>query len=99
MDNISRSYLIYHITGSPLQLGLASAVRGIPLLFFGIVAGAVADRSGRKAQLIVAQVSNAALNLILATLVLTNRIQPWHIYLTGLLAGTVQAFQTPRVKR
>ena len=31
MDNISRGYLIYHITNSPLQLGLAVAIRGIPL--------------------------------------------------------------------
>ena len=95
MDNISRGYLIYHITSSPLQLGLAAAVRGIPLLLFGIVAGALADRSGRKTQLIVAQVTNAFLNLILATLVLTNRVQPWHVYVTGFLAGTVQAFQNP----
>ena len=35
------------------------------------------------------------LNLILATLVLTNRVQPWHVYVTGFLAGTVQAFQNP----
>ena len=69
MDSITRGYLIYHITSSPLQLGLAAAMRGIPLFLFGIVAGALADRSGRKAQLIVAQVTNAVLNLILATLV------------------------------
>ena len=95
MDSITRGYLIYHITSSPLQLGLAAAMRGIPLFLFGIVAGALADRSGRKAQLIVAQVTNAALNLILATLVLTDRVQPWHVYVTGFLVGTVQAFQNP----
>ena len=95
MDSITRGYLIYHITSSPLQLGLAAAMRGIPLFLFGIVAGALADRSGRKAQLIVAQVTNAVLNLILATLVLTNRVQPWHVYVTGFLVGTVQAFQNP----
>jgi MFS family permease len=95
MDSISRGYLIYHITSSPIQLGLAAAMRGIPLFLFGIVAGALADRSGRKTQLIVAQVTNAVLNVILATLVLTNRVQPWHVYVTGFLAGTVQAFQNP----
>jgi MFS family permease len=95
MDNISRGYLIYQITNSPLQLGLAVATRGIPLLLFGIVAGALADRSGRKTQLIVAQVTNTFLNVILATLVLTNRVHPWHVYVTGFLAGSVQAFQNP----
>ena len=43
----------------------------------------------------IAQVSNAILNIILATLILTGRIEIWHIYVTGFLAGTVQAFQMP----
>jgi MFS family permease len=95
MDQTARSWLIYKITDSPLQLGLVSAVRGLPLLLFGIVAGVVADRYGRKAQLIIAQVVNAILNAILATLILTGNIQIWQIYVTGFLAGTVQAFQQP----
>jgi MFS family permease len=65
------------------------------LLFFGIIAGAVADRSGRKAQLIIAQVTNALFNALLATLVLMQRVQPWHVYVTAFLAGIAQAFQQP----
>jgi MFS family permease len=95
MDQVTRSWLIYQLTGSALGLGLATALRGLPLLFFGIIAGAVADRSGRKAQLIIAQTTNAVLNALLATLVVIHRLQPWHIYITGFLAGTVQAFQQP----
>ena len=95
MDQVARGWLIYSITNSPLQLGLAAAARGLPLIFFSLVAGAFADRSGRKAQLIIAQVTNAALAATLATLVLVGRIEPWHIYVTGLLAGSVQAFQQP----
>ncbi len=95
MDQAARGWLIYTLTGSAMQLGLVSAMRGAPLLFFGVVAGVVADRYGRKAQLIIAQVVNAILNLVLATLILTHRIQVWHVYVTGFLAGTVQAFQQP----
>ena len=95
MDQVTRSWLIYSLTGSSLQLGFVSAVRGLPLLIFGVVAGVVADRYGRKAQLVIAQVVNAVLNVILATLVLTHQVQPWHVYVTGFLAGTVQAFQQP----
>jgi MFS family permease len=95
MDQTARSWLIYSLTRSPLQLGLVSAVRGVPLLVFGVFAGVVADRYGRKAQLIIAQTVNALLNTALATLILTGRIQVWHIYVTGFLAGTVQAFQQP----
>jgi len=95
MDQVSRTWLIYILTHSALQLGLVSAVRGIPLIAFGAIAGAVADRYGRKTQLIIAQVVNAVLNLILATLVLTGHVQIWHVYVTGFLSGTVQAFQVP----
>jgi MFS family permease len=95
MDQTSRSWLIYMLTGSPLHLGLVSMTRGIPMLLFGVVAGIAADRYGRKAQLVIAQVVNAVLNVILATLILTGQIQEWHIYVTAFLAGTAQAFQQP----
>src|SRR5712692_8371665 len=95
MDQVTRGWLMYQITGSALQLGLATALRGLPLLVFGVLAGAVADRSNRKAQLILAQLTNALFNVLLATLVLLHRVQPWHVYVTGLLVGTVQAFQQP----
>ena len=40
MDQFTRAWLIYEITGSPFQLGAVTAARGLPLLLFGIVAGA-----------------------------------------------------------
>jgi MFS family permease len=95
MDQVTRGWLIYQLTDSALHLGLVAALRGLPLLFFGIIAGAVADRSGRKAQLIIAQVTNALFNTLLATLVLMQRVQPWHVYVTAFLAGIAQAFQQP----
>ena len=95
MDQFTRAWLIYEITGSAFQLGAVTAARGLPLLLFGIAAGAFADRSGRKMQLIVAQTVNAVLNFVLATLVLTGQVQEWHVYVSAFLAGSVQAFQQP----
>ena len=57
----------------------------LPVLFFGVLAGVVADHYSRKAQLIIAQVVNAILNFILATLILTGGIQTWHVYVTDFL--------------
>ena len=62
MDQVTRGWLMYELTGSAADLGFVTAARGLPLLFFGVIAGALADRSGRKVQLVVAQVTNAALN-------------------------------------
>ncbi|MBI2854864.1 MAG: MFS transporter [Chloroflexi bacterium] len=95
MDQVTRAWLIYTLTGSALQLGLVTAARGAPMLIFGAVAGAVADRYGRKSQLIIAQSVSAVLNVALAVLVVTGRVQPWHVYVTAFLAGTVHAFQNP----
>ncbi len=95
LDQVARGWLVYDLTHSPLQLGLVSASRGIPILLFGTIAGVVADRYGRKSQLIIAQSVNAILNLALAILILTGRVELWHIYATGILAGSVQAFQQP----
>jgi MFS transporter, DHA1 family, staphyloferrin A biosynthesis exporter len=95
MDQTSRSWLIYSLTHSPLELGFVSALRSLPLLLFGVAAGVVADRYSRKAQLIISQLVNAFLNLALATVIITGRVEVWHIYLTAVLSGTVQAFQMP----
>ena len=96
MDQVTRGYLMYQLTGgNAFDVGAVTAARGLPILLFGIIAGALADRSGRKAQLVIAQVTNAILNALLATLVITGLVQPWHVYVTAFLAGTVQAFQQP----
>lgn len=95
MDQTARSWLVYSMTHSALQLGLINAVRGAPQFFFGIVAGVFADRYSRKIQLYISQITNAVLNIILATLIFTGRIELWHIYVTGFLVGTVQAFEQP----
>ncbi|MBI2934380.1 MAG: MFS transporter, partial [Chloroflexi bacterium] len=95
MDQVSRTWLIYSMTHSPMQLGLVSAARGVPMLFLGVIAGVAADRYGRKTQLIVAQAVNAFLNLLLAVMVVTGTVELWHIYVTAVMAGTVHAFQQP----
>ena len=95
MDQVARGWLIYQLTGSALELGAVSAMRAVPMLLFGVVAGVVADRYGRKAQLIISQLTNVIINVVLATLILTGRIEVWHIYATAFLAGAVQAFQQP----
>lgn len=95
MDQTARGWLVYSLTNSALQLGLINAIRGIPILFLGAVAGVLADRYGRKFQLIVAQSINFVLNILLATLVVTGSIEVWHIYVTGFFAGAAWSFQQP----
>jgi MFS transporter, DHA1 family, staphyloferrin A biosynthesis exporter len=95
MEQVSRGWLIYDMTGSPLLLGAVQASRAVPLLFFGLIGGVLADRFDRKRQLVLAQNANMVLNLILAALVITGRVEAWHVFATAILAGSVIAFQQP----
>ncbi|HEY3117263.1 MAG TPA: MFS transporter, partial [Chloroflexota bacterium] len=95
MDQVARGWLMYQLTNSPLELGLVSVARAAPLIFFSPLAGVLADQRGRKAQLVISQVTNAAINIALGVLAVTNTVQPWHVYVTAVLAGIVGAFQLP----
>ena len=95
MDELSRGWLIYQLTDSVVQLGLVRGVQFIPLLLFSPIAGSAADRYSRKTLLLASQAVNALLFAALAVLIFTDLIQPWHVYVTAVLAGIAQVIQHP----
>lgn len=95
MEQVARGWLVYEMTGSPLLLGAVQATRALPLLIFGLLGGVLADRLDRKRQMVLAQNANAVLNIVLAALVISGRVQAWHVFVTAALAGSVMAFQQP----
>jgi MFS family permease len=95
MDQVARGWLLYDLTGSPLELGLVSALRVFPLLFLSPLAGTFADHYGRKTQLILALGINVLSNAVLGLLILSGGVQPWHVYATALVVAVVQVFQVP----
>jgi MFS family permease len=95
MDELSRGWLIYQLTDSVVQLGLVRGIQFIPLLLFSPIAGSAADRYSRKTLLLISQAANALLFAALALLIFTRLIQPWHVYLTAVLAGIMQVIQHP----
>jgi MFS family permease len=95
MDEVTRGWLIYELTNSAVQLGLVRGVQAIPFLLLSPVAGSFADRYSRKMQLIAAQVLNGLVYGVTALLIFTNRIQPWHVYVTAFLMAVSQTFQQP----
>jgi MFS family permease len=95
MDQVARGWLLYDLTSSPLQLGLMRGAQALPLLLLSPVAGTAADRYDRKVQIIIAQGMNAVLYGLVAVLILTGRIQPWHIYATAFTEGVISTFQHP----
>ncbi|GHO47784.1 MFS transporter [Ktedonospora formicarum] len=81
--------LVYKITGSALNLGIASAVTMLPYLLFGLLLGAWADRVDRKRMMIWVDIGRAA---IIASIPMAARLgwlSVWWIYLVGFLHSTL----------
>ena len=54
--------------------------------FLSPLAGTAADRYGRKTQLLADQLTNGTLNFLLAVLVISGHVQPWHLIFVGMPA-------------
>lgn len=91
MTSVAVAVQIYDLTGSPLQIGLVSLARALPLVLGVLVGGVLADRTDRRKLMLVTRLP---LTLVAAALAV-NALQPeprlWVIYVatgcTGLLAG------------
>ena len=57
--------LVLALTGSGLWMGVVGALSTLPDLFFGMVAGALADRSDRKRMMFLADLGRAALTALI----------------------------------
>jgi MFS family permease len=80
--------LIFQRTGSPLQTSLTAAIQVLPYLFFGLVAGAIADRVNRKQLMIVCDLLNL---ILLGSLPIADEFGALtlpHIYIVALLSAT-----------
>jgi MFS family permease len=95
MQNTAQGFLVYTLTGSAAYLGYLGFVSGIPSWLFMLYGGVVADRVPRRTLMIITQSSMMVLAFILAGLVFTNVVQPWHIMVLAFLLGIANAFDMP----
>jgi predicted MFS family arabinose efflux permease len=95
MDQVTRGWLIYELTDSPLQLGLVRGIQAIPLLLLLPVGGTIADRYSRKVQVWISQAIDGVMYALLSLLILTDRIEPWHVYASAVVMAVDQTFLQP----
>ncbi len=90
--------LVYDLTNSPFQLGLAFVVQTLAILMFGLWAGALSDRWNRQVTMISADIIRALLILAIPTILRLNtdaNITVPLVYLTSFLITAVTQFYTP----
>jgi MFS family permease len=95
MQNIAQPWLAYKLTNSAFLLGLITALQFTPMLLFSLFAGVLIDRFPKKKILIFTQSASLIITLILAILVLTGKIQYWHILVMSTLLGLVNTMDMP----
>ncbi len=95
MQNIAMGWLVYRLTGSALLLGVVGFTSQIPILILSPLAGVVADRYNRRKMLLATQGLAMMQALALAFLVISGRVEVWHIIALSLFFGLVNAFDVP----
>jgi MFS family permease len=95
MQTVAESWLVYRMTHSSLLLGAAGFASQIPVFIVAPLGGIVADRYNRHRVVIATQTAAMLLAATLAALVLSHKVQVWHIFLLASLLGVVNAFDIP----
>jgi MFS family permease len=101
MQMIARSLLVYELTGSGMALGVMALGNAMPMLFFSLFGGVIADRVQKKYVLWVGQAASAVVSLVIAlTLVFglmsEERSGSWIILVVAaLFQGTIMGLMMP----
>jgi MFS family permease len=101
MQMMTRSLLVYHLTGSGTILGLMSLANALPLLFLALFGGVIADRFQKKYVLLIGQLCSAAISLGIALSLTTGYLSAertgswWILIVASVLQGMVMGLMVP----
>ena len=91
MVTVTQTYVIFDITQSALQLAILGAAVVIASVSMSLASGILADRFSRKTLLMCGSVMTATSMLAIGLLLLTGRVEPWHIQVAGAIHGAALA--------
>jgi MFS family permease len=101
MQTIARAYLIYHITGSGVILGLASLANAIPTILVSLPGGALADRVQKKDILFYTLLGSMFVSLTVGICIAVGYLGPehpdswWVLIAAAALQGTFMGLMMP----
>ena len=95
MQAVAQAWLVLHLTGSGVDLGIVVGLQFLPMLLLGPFGGLVADRVDKRSLLFVTQTAGGLLALALGILVVTDAVVLWQVYLLAGLLGVVNLFDNP----
>ena len=101
MQQLTRSLLLYRITGSAAIMGAMMLVNAIPMLLLSLFGGIIADRVQKKYVLLIGQAALSAVSLGIALslssgyLSAENASSWWILIVASLIEGSVMALVMP----
>ena len=96
VQRIAQDWLVLDLThSSATALGLVTSLQFGPSLLFSVFGGTLADRVDRRKVLFCTNFVGGLLSLLLGWLVLSGRVELWHVYAVSIVAGCVWAFDVP----
>jgi MFS family permease len=97
MQNVAQSWLVWHISRSPIAIGVVAFFDTLPRLLVGAVGGAIADRFDRRRVLMITQTLAMIQAIIYWLAVEFEVIALWHVALLAFFLGVVNTInQTAR---
>jgi MFS family permease len=95
MQSVAAAWLMTELTTRHLLVALVQASATIPILLFGVVAGAIADSYDRRLVMLCAQTLMLVVSAGLAVLGYLGAIAPWSLLLLTLMVGIGTALNAP----
>ncbi len=101
MHMMTRSLLVYRLTGSAAILGVVSLAHAIPMLFFSLFGGVIADRVQKKYVLIAGHAGLALVTLVIGLTLTLGYLSAehsgswWILVFCALFQGTVMSLKMP----
>ncbi len=95
MSGVALAFAVLRIDDSATALGWVAAASTVPMVAFMLIGGALADRLPRALVLRGCNLIQGITQAIVATLVLTDRAEIWHLVVLSFVSGTVFAVSYP----
>jgi MFS family permease len=95
MQQVAMSWLVYRLTDSELLLGVIAFAGQFPGLLMAPFAGWLVDHWNRHRIVVMAQALLMAQATVLAVLVITARVEVWHLVTLAVFSGLVNGADIP----
>jgi MFS family permease len=97
MQNVAQSWLVWHVSKSPVAIGIVAFFDTLPRILVGAVGGAIADRFDRRRVLMITQTLAMIQAIVYWLAVEFEVIELWHIAALAFFLGVVNTInQTAR---